>query len=169
MYLGARLAGDAEVLETPIRQFSRHLGIAFQILNDLKDWEGDDHNKLLAGGDVLKGRPTVLWALALTSLSEASQQELEQLVNDSSLSSESRFHRVFQLYREADVFEKARQLVDRYQQRAEEVADEIEPDELRRLMYYMVDTILEPPAESNSEVIMPTLGIATSTTVDRVS
>ena len=169
MYLGARLAGDAEVLETSIRQFSRHLGIAFQILNDLKDWEGDDHNKLFAGGDVLKGRPTVLWALALTSLSESSQQELEQLVNDSSLSSESRFHRVCQLYREADVFEKARQLVDRYQQRAEEVADEVEPDELRRLMYYMVDTILEPPAESISEVIMPTLGVATSTTIDRVS
>jgi geranylgeranyl pyrophosphate synthase len=169
MYLGARLAGGTEGLETFIRQFSRHLGIAFQILNDLKDWEGDDHNKLLAGGDVLKGRPTVLWALALTSLSESSQEELEQLVNDSALSLESRFQRVCQLYREAGVFEKARQLVDRYQQRAEEVADEVEPDELRRLMYYMVDTILEPPAESISEVIMPTLGIAISPTVDRVS
>ncbi len=45
---------------TPIRQFARNLGVAFQILNDLKDWRGDDNNKLAAGGDVLGGRPTVV-------------------------------------------------------------------------------------------------------------
>ena len=28
-------------------------------LNDLKDWQPDRHNKLLAGGDVFGGRPTV--------------------------------------------------------------------------------------------------------------
>ena len=32
-------------------------------------------------------------------------------------------------------------------QAAEEVADEISPDELRRLMYYLVDTVLDRAGE----------------------
>src|SRR5437868_7943518 len=79
LYTGARLAGSAEKYVEPIKQFARNLGVAFQILNDLNDWEGDDFNKLAAGGDALGGRPTVLWALALEGLSSANQEELLQL------------------------------------------------------------------------------------------
>jgi geranylgeranyl diphosphate synthase, type II len=46
-----RLAGPGGKYAEPIKQFARNLGVAFQILNDLKDWEGDDDNKLAAGGD----------------------------------------------------------------------------------------------------------------------
>ncbi len=52
---------------------------------------------------------------------------------------------VRELYERAGVFDKARQLVEKYRERAESVADEIEPDELRRLMYYLIDTVLERP------------------------
>ncbi|MCH8923747.1 MAG: hypothetical protein IIA67_11455, partial [Planctomycetes bacterium] len=58
LYAGARLAGDVEPYAEPLAQFARHLGVAFQILNDFDDWEQDGHNKLAAGGDVLGGRPT---------------------------------------------------------------------------------------------------------------
>ena len=58
----------------PIRQFARHLGVAFQILNDLNDWHGDAHNKLSAGADALGGRPTVLLALALEALVAAASR-----------------------------------------------------------------------------------------------
>ena len=68
LFSGVRLAGPADAYAEPIKQFARNLGVAFQILNDLNDWQGDDHNKLSAGGDILGGRPTVLWALALESL-----------------------------------------------------------------------------------------------------
>ena len=62
LFTGARLAGDVKHLTEPIKLFARNIGVAFQILNDLADWEGDQHNKLEAGGDVLGGRPTLLWA-----------------------------------------------------------------------------------------------------------
>jgi geranylgeranyl diphosphate synthase, type II len=65
---GARLAGPVEQYVQPIKVFARNLGVAFQILNDLNDWRGDQHNKLTTGGDLLAGRPTVLWALALEGL-----------------------------------------------------------------------------------------------------
>ena len=71
---GIRLAGPTDAYLAPVKQFARNLGVAFQILNDLNDWRGDQHNKLSPGGDILGGRPTVLWALALEGLSTEEQQ-----------------------------------------------------------------------------------------------
>ena len=154
-YSGIRLAGPAEPYLKPVRAFARNLGVAFQILNDLKDWEKDDDNKRLVGGDLLGGRPTVLLALALENLKDEQRTELLDLVNGrSELSSEQKVLRTRALYYEAGVFAKAYQLVDKHQQKAEQVADEIQPDELRRLMYYLVDTVLDHSAE-----VKPTIDI----------
>lgn len=152
LYTGLRLAGPAEQYLEPISQFARHMGVAFQILNDLGDWQGDGHNKLLAGGDVLGGRPTVLWALALETLDEADRAELVALVSQTPATS-AIMGRVRELYEKAGVFEKAHRLVDKYQERAEAVADEIQPEELRRLLYYLVDTVLERPAATEPQVV----------------
>jgi geranylgeranyl pyrophosphate synthase len=134
------------------------LGVAFQILNDLKDWRGDEDNKLAAGGDILGGRPTVLWALALEGLPEEQQAELESLMAGASQApQEERVRHVRQFYEAAGVFEKAHRLVDKHQQRAETVADEIEPEELRRLLYYLIDTVLERPEETEPQVVSPEL------------
>ena len=161
LYSGARLAGPAEKYVEPIKQFARNLGVAFQILNDLNDWDGDDHNKLTAGGDILGGRPTVLWALALEGLSPAKQTELLELVacNDDGTPTHSvgvpappTLARFRELYDEAGVFDKASRLIDKHRERAEKIADEIEPEELRALLYYLIDSVLDhaqpapPPA-----------------------
>src|SRR6202007_1817486 len=60
LYAGIRLAGPVDKHEKMVADFSRHLGVAFQVLNDLKDWQGDTDNKLVAGQDVLSARPTLL-------------------------------------------------------------------------------------------------------------
>ena len=155
LYTGVRLAGEAEPYVEPIKLFSRNLGVAFQILNDLGDWQGDVNNKLAAGGDILGGRPTLLWALALQALDEDDQEELLRLVGNDLLPPEERIRRVQQLYQQADVFEQAHRLVDKHQQRAEAVADEINPEELRRLFYYLIDTVLERPAENTTPITAP--------------
>jgi geranylgeranyl diphosphate synthase, type II len=117
--------------------------VAFQILNDLNDWQGDNHNKLIAGGDVLGGRPTVLWALALESLPADEQPSLIALVEDTSRPAAERVQKVRRTYAAAGVFDKALKLVEKHQQRAEAVADEVQPESLRRLLYYLIDTVLE--------------------------
>ncbi len=143
LYAGVRLAMPLGEYQKPLRDFARNLGVAFQILNDLKDWEGDDDNKLAAGGDLLSGRPTLLWALALENLPEKEQMELQDLVeNASDQHARHRLVRARQLYLQAGVFEKANALVDRYQEKAEIIADDIDPESLRRLLYYLVDTVL---------------------------
>ena len=139
---GARLAGPISEIEKPIKDFARNLGVGFQILNDLKDWEGDQDNKLTAGGDLLAGRPTLLWALALQNLDSEEQAELFSLVENTEVHPHHLLQRARQLYQKAEVFETAHRLVDKYQEKAEIIADDIEPDALRRLFYYLVDTVL---------------------------
>lgn len=153
---GLRCAGSLDDLAVPMKQFSKYMGIAFQILNDLKDWQGDQDNKLSVGLDALAGRPTLLWALALEALSDSDQKELIALA-DSSEDTASRLSRVEYYYRQADVFDKANALVDKYQERAERIADETQPESLRRLLYYLVDTVLERPAEPSVAIVQPTL------------
>ncbi len=156
LHTGARLAGPVDELADALSRFARHLGVAFQILNDLKDWQGDQDNKLAAAGDILGGRPTVLWAMALEGLDESDRAKLHALVAQPS---ESAVERVRALYQKAGVFEKAARLVDKYQDRAESVADAMEPEELRRLFYYLVDTVLDrQQAETGvPDVVTPTL------------
>jgi geranylgeranyl pyrophosphate synthase len=171
LFTGIRLAGPMTEYQKPIREFARNVGVAFQILNDLKDWEGDDNNKLAAGGDILGGRPTVLWALALDGLPPAGQEELLSLVERNSFRSENgmnselharngmnsvlQINSVRELYQQAGVFEKAHRLVEKHQERAEAIADEIQPEELRRLMYYLIDSVLDGPKPAPAPQIVP--------------
>src|SRR5207245_988160 len=151
LYAGLRLAGPAEQYEKMVTEFSRHMGVAFQILNDLKDWEGDSDNKLVAGQDVLAARPTLLLALALEASSPAEREELAALLQNSARSEArgsrpvglDKIERVRRLFQEANVFEKAEKLIAKFRTRAEAVADEVEPTELRELLYFLVDSVLD--------------------------
>jgi geranylgeranyl pyrophosphate synthase len=145
LYCGLRLAGPAEHYEQPIAQLAKHLGIAFQILNDLQDWNGDDFNKLTLGGDVLGGRPTVLWALALEGLDEVHRAELERLVA-AGKATPAVFAKIRRLFQRAGAFEKALELVYEHRSRAERVAEELAPDALRRLAHHLIETVLKQPA-----------------------
>jgi geranylgeranyl pyrophosphate synthase len=162
LYAGLRLAVPAEKYEKLVVEFSRHLGVAFQILNDLKDWEGDADNKLVSGQDVLAARPTLLLALALEGSAPAAREELLALLNQRG---DKRPHeqsaarpvveRVRRLFQQAQVFDKAEKLVEKYRARAEAVADDAEPDELRELLYYVVDSVLDrqPPEPESPPLI----------------
>jgi geranylgeranyl pyrophosphate synthase len=158
LYSGVRLAGPAEKYEKAVTDFSRHLGVAFQILNDLKDWAGDEDNKLLAGQDVLAARPTLLLALALEGLSAAERIELLGLIvaarehtsPDDAVAADT-VERVRAMFNRVKVFTKAEALVEKYRARAEAIADEIEPTEFRELLYYLIDTVLEKPTVREEE------------------
>jgi geranylgeranyl pyrophosphate synthase len=146
LYSGVRLAGSADKYEKTVTDFSRHLGVAFQILNDLKDWDGDSDNKMIVGQDVLAGRPTLLLALALEGLAGGDREELLAIVQgEHPRRDQNLLPRVRQLFNKAGVFAKAEKLIEKYRARAEAIADEVEPVELRELLYYLVDSVLDRP------------------------
>src|SRR5262249_4901434 len=110
LYAGLRLAGPADEYEKPVTEFSKHLGVAFQILNDLKDWQTDEDNKLLAGQDVLSARPTLLLALALEGSAPADREQLLALLHGEQhegLEKRDIVERVRLLFGKANVFAKA--------------------------------------------------------------
>jgi geranylgeranyl diphosphate synthase, type II len=164
LYAGVRLAGPADAHEKMVAEFSKNLGVAFQILNDLKDWREDSDNKLVAGQDVLAGRPTLLLALALEASSAAERAELLEILNRRQAPGSqglppvglSVVERVGMLFRKADVFAKAEKLVDKFRAKAEALADEVQPDELRELLYFLVDTVLDgEPAAAPPAIGLP--------------
>jgi hypothetical protein len=68
---------------------------------------------------------------------------------------------VRQLYQDAGVYEKDARLVDKYRQRAEAVADELTPEELRQLLYYLIDTVLADDGHTEPDephVIVESIG-----------
>jgi len=159
-FCGLRLAGEIGPYVEPVRTFARNLGVAFQILNDLKDWSGDVDNKMSAGGDIVGGRPTVLWALALEGLAGAERQELLDLFAIDTGSVSAKLHRVRHLYRQADVFDKAERLVEKHRQRCLAIAEQIQPVELQRLFGYLIEVVLDRPADEAPPVTVKTVSIS---------
>jgi geranylgeranyl pyrophosphate synthase len=144
LYCGLRLVSPADQYAEPVARLAKHLGIGFQILNDLQDWRGDDFNKLTLGGDVLGGRPTVLWALALEGLESDERADLEQLVATGE-ATPAVFAQIRNLFEQAGAFTKALALVDEHRREAEKVANSLSPEALRHLAHHLIATVLEQP------------------------
>ena len=139
---GGKRAGDCELPDPgALRSFSRYLGTAYQVLNDLNDWEGDSGNKVVAGQDCLSARPTILRAFALAAGDEAGNRELLDIVA-SDMTEEEKIRLMREVYQARGVFEKARQLVQKYRMRAQAEADRMASDDLRELMHFVVATAL---------------------------
>ncbi len=138
---GIRMAHAAHLSDEIVRAFSRSVGVAYQVQNDLQDWEADGNNKLLAGQDVRSGRRTVLLAFALDGCAGHAKNRLIDLVESQSHDPDS-LQQMRDLFEATGAFGKARQLVDKYRTRAKGLADEVEPDIMGDLMRFIADVLL---------------------------
>lgn len=174
LYAGLRMAGHPLAASELVSQFCRHVGVAFQVLNDLKDWQGDRDNKLIAGQDALALRPTLLLALALKDASGEQRALLQQVLQQSAPASdaadagldsaERRIQALRSVFDACDVFQKAELLVERSRERAETLVAAVEDERLRELLQFFVDTVLSrediprPPEEHQPEPVFVKLG-----------
>ncbi|MEQ9407013.1 MAG: polyprenyl synthetase family protein [Fuerstiella sp.] len=144
LFAGLRLAGHPLAASDQVSSFCRHVGVGFQILNDLKDWQGDSDNKLRSGQDALALRPTVLLALALKDASDDQRQLLQAVLSGDHdhESEENRIHRLRQVFHACGVFDKAETLVDRSQERAAAIIDEIDDERVQSLLQFFLETVL---------------------------
>lgn len=161
LYAGLRLAGHPLASSDLVPRFCRHIGVAFQVLNDLKDWQGDTDNKLVAGQDAAALRPTVLLALALKHASAEDRSELQQLLSSGNPGpgKSGRIERIRGIFQNCDVFEKAEVLVDSTRARAEELLGQITDSSIRDLLRYFLETVLAkdlPPTnlEQHPEILV---------------
>ena len=155
LFAGLRMAGSVEKYESMIGPFCRHVGIGFQILNDLKDWRGDNDNKMVAGQDALALRPTIMMALAWQAANAEQRQLMQRCYFDREEEDAIRLARLRRLYEELGVFEKAERLIEKSRDRAELLADEVESDDIRQLLYFLVDTVMADEQDKDPRDSMP--------------
>ena len=162
LYAGLRMANHPIANTDLVPQFCRHVGVAFQVLNDLKDWQGDTDNKLVAGQDALALRPTVLLALALKDADQQQKAELQEILSENSGSSSNlkRIDRLREIFRACDVFEKAEFFVERSREKAEALVADVEDEQIRDLLHFFIETVLArelppTPLEEMGTVVVP--------------
>ncbi len=143
LYAGLRMSRSSDVSDEMIPQFARHLGVGFQVLNDLNDWREDDHNKLVAGQDALALRPTVLLALALESATQAQRLEIREIL-ESVGDDDQRVARLRTIFADCGAFTQAAAIVDTARRRAEALTGQVSVEPLRRLLHFLVETVLAP-------------------------
>ncbi len=143
--LGIRLAGVPPGSVGSVDRYAHHVGTGFQVLNDLKDWEGDLENDRRAAGDLLGGRPTLMWALALDRLAPAAVARLRSLAveagrTDADEATVSRcVSEVRSLYERAGVFVRAAAIVAEERRQAALAAAGCKLPALREVLEFLLD------------------------------
>ena len=96
-----------------------NLGLAFQIQDDYLDLYGDQ--KLIGkkiGGDVMKRKKTVMYHIYKEISSVKDSQILDQVYNGSESNDDSKIQKVFDLFKQAKVDVKTKDLVKEYSSKA---------------------------------------------------
>jgi len=162
LYAGLRMASHPLANTDLVPQFCRHVGVAFQVLNDLKDWNGDTDNKLIAGQDALALRPTLLLALALKDANEQQKTELREILAApvTGTTNHKRIDRLREIFRACDVFDKAEFYVERSREKAEALVAAVEDEQIRNLLQFFIENVLAKelpptPLEEMGTVVVP--------------
>lgn len=177
LYAGIRSAlGQSESdqrflqrIEEPISRFARFLGIGFQIRNDLDDWDPDFSNKQIAMRDIISGRPTILWSLAISRLQGKGREELldlhrqikkrnsseDDLIEVSQMADQRLLEKIRILFESAEVFSGALELITKYAERARETAEQIEHEPLKHFLRHLYDPLICVRAANTGAVVFP--------------
>ena len=127
------------------------------MLNDLKDWSGDLENNRRAAGDLLGGRPTVMWALALERLAEDDVERLRFLARQAGSADAdeatvvSAVAEVRLLYAKAGVFERAASIVAEQRALAAAAAATCRWRRLREVLEFLLD--LAVPEQAAAQLL----------------
>jgi geranylgeranyl diphosphate synthase, type II len=119
--MGALLAGAAESDAQNLYEFGRHLGIAFQLQDDLLDTFGDTAKfGKKAGGDIYQNKKTYLYLKALEIADPDKKKELAEWYATalSPGEGEEKIRRVSQIFSELHIHDTTEKLKEKYQRQA---------------------------------------------------
>jgi geranylgeranyl pyrophosphate synthase len=152
--MGIRLAGVAPAAAAAIDRYALHVGTGFQVLNDLKDWEGDLENDRRAAGDLLGGRPTLLWALAIEVLTDSDVARLRAIAGESArpdlsaTAAAALLDEARSLYAKAGVISRARAVAAEQRRLAADAIAACRMRRLREVLEFLLDLAVPEASES---------------------
>ena len=138
---GLRIAGPLPLPRELLGRICRHLGVAYQIQNDLDDWGATTAVARSPGGDAQKLRPTVLWALAAQAVGP--EETAHRFRHWRSTSDPAEVQRgVRQWFEETGAFARARRLAEKHREQVQELALQVPMRELADFFLQIEELIL---------------------------
>ncbi|GBC97524.1 Octaprenyl diphosphate synthase [bacterium HR17] len=126
--IGALSGGGSPVAAEALESYGRHLGIAFQIVDDLLDWEGSaEEVGKPVGSDLLEGKITLPVWHTLAALPVDQRACWRQRIAQRAITPAD-IHHLAHHARRLGVFETVRQIADAYAQKAIATLRTVSPD-----------------------------------------
>jgi geranylgeranyl diphosphate synthase type II len=108
LQMGAICANASEENQKHLYEFGKHVGIAFQILDDVLDVYADDEKfGKQVGGDIISNKKTFMLLDAFELANETQTKELNHLLNSKDISNSDKVKQVTALYNTLGVKELA--------------------------------------------------------------
>lgn len=113
--MGALLGGASDAVAEKLYEFGRHVGIAFQIQDDILDTFGDPEKfGKKVGGDIAQNKKTFL-VLKSYELANATQRhDLQQLMTTTALDEKEKIDAVKNIFKVLKIREEAETLMNQY-------------------------------------------------------
>ena len=136
---GAILANASDEEELALKRFGMHLGTAFQLIDDVLDYDGDSEalGKNI-GDDLAEGKPTLPLIYALEHASEEQALLIRQALADEKLP-EERLNQVIEIVQNCGALDYARQLANSESDQALACLDVLPPSEYRDTLNAVVN------------------------------
>jgi geranylgeranyl diphosphate synthase, type II len=130
--MGAICAGADAGTRRLIYNFGKHLGIAFQLLDDLLDCfpSASQASGKRTGGDIAANKKTFLWLRSLELAGEAQRKKLLELA--SSANEEEKIRETIAIFTDLGVHDLCRAEADRHTRLAIGFLEEIKGDEIKK-------------------------------------
>jgi geranylgeranyl diphosphate synthase type II len=115
LQMGTITAGASAADQKHLYEFGKHLGISFQLLDDLLDAFAEDSRKFgkQTGGDILANKKTFLLLKAIEQAGPAQKKEINTLLGMRDRPAE-KVHAMLSLYRDLDIPRLCREEADRH-------------------------------------------------------
>ncbi|MBN9387811.1 MAG: polyprenyl synthetase family protein [Chloroflexi bacterium] len=139
--LGAIMGGADETLDEQMRQFGHLLGMGFQIIDDIIDFEPAEVTGKATGGDLRQGIVTLPTMYFLEKASKEDADFVKGLI-ESKEADEEEVKRAVELIRASDAFELAYAEAHDFINRAKAVLDEVPAGEFRDRLLEIADQSL---------------------------
>ena len=138
-YIGAREANCSEAMQKLLGKIGYHVGMAFQIIDDILDYRGDAE---VLGKNALKDLKKGYYTLPLIyALERDKENKLLKLLDKPSFSDED-IYEIIELIKNYEGIERARRVADRYTKKTTYYIDKLPDCESKEILKDVVSKLL---------------------------
>ncbi len=136
---GALLAGADDSIATALRQYGRHLGIAFQLIDDVLDYAGDAESLgKNVGDDLAEGKPTLPLVYAMAHADASALQLIRRSLVEEQVS-DNDLRDVIQIVGNSGALEYTRDLAEEQADMARSCLEILPNSEYRKTLYDLIE------------------------------